>query len=74
MGYPTNILSHGIVSRIYYPVGYPVLNFIPYLSKDMGLGSLLSILYLSTILLEIIYPTGYPISFRPVINFLYDIL
>ena len=67
MGYPTNILSRRIVPRIYYSVGYPILNFIPYLLKDMGLGSLLPILYPSIILLRIIYPTGYPISFRLVI-------
>ena len=64
MEYSTNILSRGIVPRIYYPVGYPVLNFILYLLKDMKLESLLFILYPSTIPLEMEYPTGYSISFR----------
>ena len=66
MEYPTNIPSYRIVPRIYYPVSYPVLNFISYLLKDMDLESLLSIPYPSIIPLRIIYPTGYPISFRPV--------
>ena len=62
--YPTNILSRRIVLRIYYPVEYSVLNFISYLLKDMKLESLLFILYSNIISLEIVYPTGYPISFR----------
>ena len=67
MGYSTNILSRRIVPRIYHPVGYPVLNFILYLLKDMKSGSLLSILYLSIISLRMGYSTRYSISFRPVV-------
>ena len=69
--YSTNILSRGIVLRIYYPVRYPVLNFILYLLKDMNLKSLLSILYSSIISLKIIYATGYFISFRLVFRIEY---